>query len=455
MSSVWARLAVLGVAFKAFAARKAWTSLANRTSETGLVLASEETDYSKTWTDPIPGTKALVGLQLLDLGRRDCLSNGSNYCFGNNSDFCPDCGNCCIEENYCCGRGKRATILIAQVETSTAVSTVDVTISSAATQTDVIWVTATAVAKNERAVAFEPLQPNGKHRNVASSVTRIPRQAADGPAPTITEYVTETFDITSVSSIIITASTTSTVVTTVYQTNTRVLNAQTTITITSTLTITSYPAAILTITTTASLISPTSSSPPQSLSSQPPTLPTPAIAGIATGGSILAAILGALVVLSIRRRRRRHHTLPPSYLSDSYYDSHHHGDHNRSNLDIHMREPTLPPLPAHFAPAVPAAHHAATYHLPMSYTGRRGPGYHRRDTTTTTITTTTSSTGQTTLVGGGMPGVGPVLGPKKEGEERDGYSYTGVAEVQGSEPTRGGGRVELEGSSPSSSSSPR
>lgn len=138
---------------------------------------------------------------------------------------------------------QRATILIAQVETSTAVSTVDVTVSSAATQTDVIWVTATAVAKSERAVAFEPLQPNGKHHNVASSgpleitsqpvpvrkglqhglgkVTRIPRQAAEGPAPTITEYVTETFDITSVSSIIITASTTSTVVTTVYQTNTR------------------------------------------------------------------------------------------------------------------------------------------------------------------------------------------------------------------------------------------
>lgn len=236
-----------------------------------------------------------------------------------------------------------------------------------------------------------------------------------------------------------------------------VLNAQTTITITSTLTITSYPVTILTITTTASLIPPTSSSPPQSSSSEALALPTPAIAGIATGGSILAVILGALVVLSIRRRRRRHHTPPPSYLTDNYYDPHHDG-HNRSNLDIHMREPTLPPLPAHFAPAVPAAHHAATYHLPMSYTGRRGLGHHRRDTTTTTITTTTtttSSTGQTTLVGSGMPGAGPVLGPKKEGEEGDDYSYPGVAEVQGSEPTRGGGRVELEGSSPPPSSSPR
>lgn len=106
MSSVWARLAVLGVALEAFASRKAGTSLTNCTSETGLVLASEETDYSKAWTDPLPGTKALVGLQLLDLGRRDCLSNGSNYCFGNSADFCSDCGNCCVDGNYCCGRGK-------------------------------------------------------------------------------------------------------------------------------------------------------------------------------------------------------------------------------------------------------------------------------------------------------------------------------------------------------------
>jgi hypothetical protein len=38
------------------------------------------------------------------LFKRDCLANGSNYCFGNTVDFCPNCGTCCTGSagQFCC-----------------------------------------------------------------------------------------------------------------------------------------------------------------------------------------------------------------------------------------------------------------------------------------------------------------------------------------------------------------
>lgn len=135
---------------------------------------------------------------------------------------------------------QRATIVIAEIVTSTAISTILVTISTAATQTDVVWATVTAVAKREAPSADLP-QPSGRENALLtpslaggrasrpsepvkkglSKVLRdapIPRQA---DVPTVTNYVTQTTDVTSISSTIITTHTTSTGVTTVYQTSTR------------------------------------------------------------------------------------------------------------------------------------------------------------------------------------------------------------------------------------------
>jgi hypothetical protein len=122
---------------------------------------------------------------------------------------------------------QRATVVIAEIEISTAVSTIDVTISSAETQTNVIWATATAVAK--RAVASlskggEPRQlmpTRGRLSRPPGSIALNPRQASQGEPPTVTNYVTQTTDTLSISSVTVTAYTTSTIVTTVYQTNTR------------------------------------------------------------------------------------------------------------------------------------------------------------------------------------------------------------------------------------------
>jgi hypothetical protein len=109
MTSFWGRLAALIIATLTFSPPKASSSSSNCRSETGSGLTLDaDTRYHKAWTDPVPGTKPLFGLneRILDVRRRDCLSNGSNYCFGNNVDFCADCGNCCVDGNYCCGKGK-------------------------------------------------------------------------------------------------------------------------------------------------------------------------------------------------------------------------------------------------------------------------------------------------------------------------------------------------------------
>lgn len=111
MPSVWGRLAARAVALLALAARHASSLPTDPSPSSDLSLgsaASENAAYPATWTDPVPGTRALPGLYngTLDLRKRDCLANGSNYCFGNNVDYCPDCGNCCLDGNHCCGRGK-------------------------------------------------------------------------------------------------------------------------------------------------------------------------------------------------------------------------------------------------------------------------------------------------------------------------------------------------------------
>ena len=72
----------------------------------GLSLVGDDAASLTRWTDPIPGTKALSGFQehgVIELGRRDCLPNGTNFCFGNDVNFCSGCGTCCADGIYCCG----------------------------------------------------------------------------------------------------------------------------------------------------------------------------------------------------------------------------------------------------------------------------------------------------------------------------------------------------------------
>ncbi|KAL2133044.1 hypothetical protein VTI74DRAFT_2983 [Chaetomium olivicolor] len=530
MPSVSDQLVALTIAILAFAA-----SLASSTTSDGsdgFIFLGRRDSTKRIWTDPVPGTRPLFGIQerVLNVGRRDCLANGSNYCFGNNADHCPGCGNCCIQGKFCCGGGRtccgtgcctsdqtcsggkclssvapviitstisetatriatqRVTIVVAEVEISTAVSTIDVTISTAATQTDVVWVTSTAFAKRAVAspnaaqlgkrdtstvapnpdlsggAAIERREPTREgslqtHRDIIPA----PRQASPEMAPTVTNVVTHTVAVTSVSSVFITAHTTSMTVTTIYQTNTRVLKAETTLTLTSTFTATSHPPTIITLTTTADLIPPLTTSLPTPTipSSQPsetsppdpqPLLSMPAIAGIATGSSILSALLTLFVILSVRKRRRRRRlgrlsgceTPPPLDHTHRY---------RRSDEDTMMwcgrREPKLPSVLPHFATTAYPAHHDAQFQPPPPPT-----------TTTTTATTPEggggcrltagsaarrmghqhqrNSSGLTTLVGtpspttGGGFGVGvgsaPALGPWGNVDEE---TWNRIAEVEG------------------------
>ncbi|KAK4236904.1 hypothetical protein C8A03DRAFT_45177 [Achaetomium macrosporum] len=459
MTSVWSRLAAFTIVAVWIAVCQALRvpDCRSETGHTHHVLG--DIGCHRIWTDPVPGTKALYGLQdrILDVSRRDCLANGSNYCFGNDVDYCPGCGNCCVEGKYCCGSGEISTIVVAVIERSTVLSTVEVTLSSAATQTNTIWVTATATAVARRSVA------SGLSNAVSNHAAPIPRQAA--APPTVTEYATRTADVTSITSVTVTTQTTSTSVTTVYQTTTRVLNAQTTVDITSTFTVTSYAPSIVTLTTTASLIPPTtpSSATPTATSSASATpepnpsqsLSAAAIAGIAAGASVLGLLLAAIVIVSIRRRLRgRHH--PPEPLPSP--DAYHHPNYDDDPM-FDVRQPTIPQILPHFTTTTPP-HHAVQFELPASISQQQGNGNGngylsvRQTTQTRPGHHLRNSSGFTTLVGTPSPtsaGFGFVGGKREDQDQHQNQYQAGIAEVQGTTPenlaTHGRERAEgkLEG----------
>lgn len=135
---------------------------------------------------------------------------------------------------------QRATVVVVEIEVSTVVSTSEVVISTAATQTDIFWETITTeVAKRDVVPTDTPL-PEGRREALSPSLVpgtvvkrghsapmtattslfRSPKQARQ-EAPTVTEYVTETIETTSVSTVLVTVFRTSTSVTTFVQLETR------------------------------------------------------------------------------------------------------------------------------------------------------------------------------------------------------------------------------------------
>ncbi|KAL2271219.1 hypothetical protein VTJ83DRAFT_590 [Remersonia thermophila] len=400
-------------------------------------------------SDPVPGTQALAGRwkRGWTIGKRDCLPNGSSYCFGNTVEFCPRCGTCCTGESkhccdsgsVCCGTGccppgqtcsggkclppvtlpplsssssssssssatttltltstvfrtlthtvtQRTTVVVAQIETSTIISADYITISTAETQTDVVWATVTALyqravstphlarSREQQARARELLLPAALQSSreaepeVAEGIAAVLRRR-DGA--TVTVFVTTTVDIetTSTTAITTTVHTTSTERTTLRQTMTRVLSADTTITVTSTITLTPLPPSSVTITSTATPSPAPASASTTAASAMPSptgepgpsgTLPAGTIAGIAAGSTALAILLAGFIILSIRRRSRRRHDgdrhVPPDPSFDAY----------RASRSMDQRQPALPRILPHFAPASPA-HHAEQFQPPTPY----------------------------------------------------------------------------------------
>lgn len=73
--------------------------------------AAPDVAESPSWqaAAPIAGFKPFYGVQpqpvTLDARDSTCSSNGSNFCFGDNVNFCASCGTCCgsSSSGYCCG----------------------------------------------------------------------------------------------------------------------------------------------------------------------------------------------------------------------------------------------------------------------------------------------------------------------------------------------------------------
>ncbi|KAK3337019.1 hypothetical protein B0T19DRAFT_58406 [Cercophora scortea] len=249
--------------------------------------AVAQTPSWRAWRDPVPGTKALLGRLHAPVGKRDCLANGTSFCFGDTTHSCPGCGTCCVEGMYCCPSGcvccgtgsccaggqvcsqgkcaasvvtvtatstvyitttyfvtRVATIVVQENDVSTVISTIEVTISSAAIQTDVSWVVvtaATAAAKRTAPEAKETRAPRYlQFSHVAAAVvTKVARthtttqhaaapaqrqaieEEASGETSTVTEYITRTTGTRSDFWKTVTVSTTAHVMTTVYRTVTR------------------------------------------------------------------------------------------------------------------------------------------------------------------------------------------------------------------------------------------
>ncbi|OIW34395.1 hypothetical protein CONLIGDRAFT_638758 [Coniochaeta ligniaria NRRL 30616] len=304
-----------------------------------------------------------------------CGSSSSGYCCGSDQ-LC--CGSACCASGQTCTDGEcflpletvivtsadvvtvshvatqLVTVEQAVVSTSTIFSTTEVTVSSGGTQTDVEYVTVTA-ASAKRAVVVEVLEARQdglwNTLNLFYKRFSFPWTAATSPqsepiqkralratqepqtpissSTVITTSITRTSDVTSFVSTTTTVPTSSIVLVTVFQTKTRVLDAQTTITTTSTLTVTPKAPTTETVTKTATnspSTSNTATSPgtsdtgtpnPSAGGSSSSSLSTGAIAGIAGGIGGAAVLLLVLALLWWFRRRRNRappHQDPSSYL---------------------------------------------------------------------------------------------------------------------------------------------
>lgn len=246
----------------------------------------------------IPGVAALSKFTpeaVNVLSRRDCLPNGTNYCFGNSVNYCLGCGVCCqASGRFCCAAGSVCcgssccaagqtcnnglcfanvvtatvksqstttrlatrvdTVFLAVIETSIVNSVVDVTISSlAATQTEVTVVTATIMARRSVPSLMDPEPVSSKGLwALARRKLRLPvlvlrrpalarrqepsRAPAGASTPTTTITDVEVFTTVNIIVVATTTASTTTVLSTAVRTRTRVLDAQTTVSMTSTTT---------------------------------------------------------------------------------------------------------------------------------------------------------------------------------------------------------------------------
>ncbi|CAK7228677.1 hypothetical protein SCUCBS95973_006962 [Sporothrix curviconia] len=295
--------------------------------------------------------------------KRDCLANGTNFCFGDSNNYCSSCGTCCSASTDSNNKvlvtetsfmsvtlthvvTDIATVIQKVIETSVVYSTVDVTNTNAATQTNWIYVTATTVGKRAlpapTLTTHEPTATDSLPIITPTATTTAPALTSAAPADAakteairprdsepvaetqvavqstsvVHEAVTNVVTITSTIASTTTVLTTSTEYQTLFHTKTIVLNAKATVEATSAWTITSHFPVTLTVTALAtakptgvvassSTVAPaliTSVASGDKTTSKP--LSTGSIAGIAVGATFAGIALCVILFLVWNRHQK-------------------------------------------------------------------------------------------------------------------------------------------------------
>lgn len=111
MNFVTSRLVALILATLLYTSTAAWPTSNSSPINTTTPLAAEN---AALLADPWPARLGIAPYFAVEqlptpwLRKRECLENGSNFCFENNEGkFCPDCGGCCTlgRDEWCCDEG--------------------------------------------------------------------------------------------------------------------------------------------------------------------------------------------------------------------------------------------------------------------------------------------------------------------------------------------------------------
>ncbi|KAI6358450.1 hypothetical protein MCOR25_007325 [Pyricularia grisea] len=151
----------------------------------------------------IPGTPAftlnITGNQnQIQLSRRDCLSNGTNFCFGNNVNYCGGCGVCCADSankwccgadgiccgKSCCGKGqscRQGQCIGHPSKTTTIVSTVHTTLTRIVTKIDTVIIAVISTSFVDTVVTLTESKPGATYTDIVYVTTTV---LAEGSEPT-------------------------------------------------------------------------------------------------------------------------------------------------------------------------------------------------------------------------------------------------------------------------------
>lgn len=145
-----------------------------------------------------PTAGSIPGHQL-QLSRRDCLPNGTNYCFGNNVNFCAGCGVCCGDSankwccaadgiccgDSCCGKGqscRQGQCIGHPAVTTTVLGTIQSTLTRIVTKIDTVIIAGLSTSFVEAVVTIIDSRPGATYTDVTYVTTTVFEKRSE-PSP--------------------------------------------------------------------------------------------------------------------------------------------------------------------------------------------------------------------------------------------------------------------------------